>query len=99
MRTGRHRLSILTSWLAQMSVQVDQAGQGDEAIGVNGASGRTSPRRSNLTNAISHDDKIDRLGAQGSHPMKHYITHAAPSMEPPSIRYRTAMRTDTPLDT
>ena len=86
-----------------MSVQIHQAGQSDEAGAVKHLRVCVLPcaltGNRNIDDQIALDDDVDGIATQRPNARQYEATHAAPSVEPPSIRYRTAMRTETPLVT
>ena len=97
---GLHGLRVLAARLAQVRVQVDEAGQRDQA-------GRVEDGRAGRGQAAADrgDDAAVRWMSAGSPPameaplISHSLVHRVSSAAPPSIRYRTAIRTVTPLAT
>ena len=62
---GLDRLGVLAARLAQVRVQVDQAGQGDQPVGVDdlGAARRSAPVADLGDDAVPHQD-VGRLAAE-----------------------------------
>ena len=65
-RAGLDRLGVLPARLAQVGVQVDQAGQGDQAVGVDAPArpARTAPGPSSAIDAVAQQ-QVGRLAAAG----------------------------------
>jgi hypothetical protein len=78
-RAGLHGLGILAAGLAQVRVQVDQAGQRHEAARVDRLVGRAG---------VGHDpvaqEQVGRLGAEQRHPLDAVRRHAVPPLGMPS---------------
>ncbi len=90
---GLDGLGVLAAGLAQVGVQIHEAGQHDRALGVHGVACRSGRARPDLGDDTAVDPDVDGLPAED--PDVRYV-HA---FSPPSSRYRTAMRMVTPLAT
>src|SRR5262249_18535501 len=89
-RAGLHRLGVLPPRLAQVGVQVDQAGQGDKPVRVDHLG---TGRAALGDDAVVHQ-QIGPVPAEHRDTLQQ-VLHLAP----PSNRYSTAMRTSTPFAT
>src|SRR5581483_9962067 len=91
---------VFPAWLAQVRVQVDKAGQGDQAGGVEDIRawrGEALPRADD--DAVFEVDVPWPAANDGGPLDQPFLAHEVSSPAPPSIRYKTAMRTVTPLAT
>jgi hypothetical protein len=66
---GRHGLGVLAAGLTQVGVQVDQAGQGDEPVGVDGH--RILGRRTGVGDHPVLEDQVLRLTAEDTSALDH----------------------------
>src|SRR5690606_23535207 len=101
--SGEDGLGVLTARLAQMRVQIDQAGEGEKAVGVDGHQLDAVPGVGGVRTQRGDDtvaqDQVGRLLTEEAGPQDQVVgAHAIPS-SPASSRYRAAIRTATPLPT
>ncbi len=80
---GLHGLGVLPAGLAQMGVQVDQAGQRDQPVALDDVRAGGAQAGPDLADAAVGQQQVDRLPAEGSYPPQQVRAHSlSPSVEP-----------------
>src|SRR4029077_9876220 len=105
---GLHRFRVFAARLAQGRGAVDEAGQGDQAVGIEGfgagviqvrPDGRDRPAVEQDAGGLLAVAGDDDPAEQPAVVVRHRATPVAGNSVPPSSRYRTAIRVVTPLAT